>query len=394
MDFTLLRKRYVLPCFMMLSLVACAQAPAEVVFHPIAKPTRSKTVISSQNTSPPPSDLTPMAIVEQGDTLYKIARKYKADIRSLINENYLQPPYLLKTGQKLRLPSQPVHEVAKGDTLYSISRRYNTDVTSLAALNDMANDAPIVIGRKLKIPSAGYFEPSTQTNDMMIATHDHDTQSAHIAETEPKNQNSTSAVNQINRTVAAESIAPLSLTPTTKPSTPQAGPLAQLKPGGIAPPVALSASLKPQITSRPASTASTTPSHFKPITSKKGFAWPVSGKVISNFGPKQGGLYNDGINISAPKGSTVRAAAAGVVVYAGNELRGYGNLLLIKHANGYMTAYAHTERILVKKGDKVNIGDAIAYVGKTGHVSSPQLHFSLRKGRQALNPKKYLPIIS
>jgi len=128
-----------------------------------------------------------------------------------------------------------------------------------------------------------------------------------------------------------------------------------------------------------------------PATTGKGFIWPVRGNVVSDFGAKPQGLHNDGINIEAPRGSTIQAAENGVVAYAGNELRGFGNLLLVKHADGYVTAYAHADELLVKRGDKVTRGQAIALVGSTGSVTSPQLHFEVRKGKTPLDPRKHLP---
>ena len=127
-----------------------------------------------------------------------------------------------------------------------------------------------------------------------------------------------------------------------------------------------------------------------PPISEKGFLWPVQGRIVSSFGAKPEGFHNDGINIAAPRGATVRAAQNGVVVYAGNELRGFGNLLLIKHSGGWVTAYAHAERLIVKRGDKVTKGQRVATVGDTGGVIQPQLHFEIRKGRRARNPRKYL----
>lgn len=121
-----------------------------------------------------------------------------------------------------------------------------------------------------------------------------------------------------------------------------------------------------------------------------GFAWPLRGKVLSRFGPKQGGLHNDGINIAAPKGTPIRAAENGIVAYAGNELRGFGNLLLIRHSGGWITAYAHADALLVRRGDKINKGQVVARVGATGNVVSPQLHFEIRKGKQAVNPLRHL----
>ncbi len=127
-----------------------------------------------------------------------------------------------------------------------------------------------------------------------------------------------------------------------------------------------------------------------PPVPAKGFVWPVRGKVLSGFGPKSKGLHNDGINIAASRGSAVRAAESGIVAYAGNELRGFGNLLLIKHAGGWVTAYAHNETLLVKAGDKVSKGQSIARVGSTGNVTKPQLHFELRRGKRAIDPRRHL----
>jgi murein DD-endopeptidase MepM/ murein hydrolase activator NlpD len=123
----------------------------------------------------------------------------------------------------------------------------------------------------------------------------------------------------------------------------------------------------------------------------KGFMWPVSGKkVISAFGPKGGGKVNDGINIASAEGEPVWAAADGEVVYAGNELKGYGNMVLVKHGGGKTTSYAHMSRINVDKYDRVKQGDIIGYVGKTGNVKAPQLHFAIRDGKDPVDPMKYL----
>ncbi len=120
------------------------------------------------------------------------------------------------------------------------------------------------------------------------------------------------------------------------------------------------------------------------------FLWPVHGRVIVGYGPRAGGLHNDGINILARKGTAVRAAENGMVAYSGNELRGFGNLLLVKHAGGWTSAYAHNEKLLVKVGQKVRRGQTIARVGTTGSVVRPQLHFELRRGVRVVNPIKHL----
>lgn len=128
----------------------------------------------------------------------------------------------------------------------------------------------------------------------------------------------------------------------------------------------------------------------KPPKAHGSFIWPIEGRLISRFGAKGKGLHNDGINLAAPRGTPVRAAQSGIVAYAGNELRGFGNLLLIRHEKGLMSAYAHNEALLVKSGESVSRGQEIARVGSTGSVERPQLHFEIRKGREAINPLRYL----
>ena len=121
------------------------------------------------------------------------------------------------------------------------------------------------------------------------------------------------------------------------------------------------------------------------------FSWPVQGRIIEAYGDMGGGLYNDGVNIAAGRGQAVRAADNGIVAYTGSELRGLGNLLLIRHAGGWITAYAHNETILVQRGDVVSRGQVVSRVGETGNVTSPQLHFEIRRGTQTVNPTRYLP---
>jgi len=120
------------------------------------------------------------------------------------------------------------------------------------------------------------------------------------------------------------------------------------------------------------------------------FRWPVRGRIISGFGAHPNG-QNDGIDLSVPEGTSVKAADDGVVAYAGNELKGYGNLVLVRHQNGYVTAYAHASELMVKRGDPVKRGQIIARSGQTGNVSAPQLHFEIRKGKVPVDPVQFLP---
>ncbi len=165
--------------------------------------------------------------------------------------------------------------------------------------------------------------------------------------------------------------------PTTnaRPSTPRWYSTANNPPPAVAPAVA------------PAPEPAT---YVPPPAGSTGFAWPLTGPIIADYGSDTNGARNAGIDIAAPFGTPIRAAASGQISYAGNELRGYGNLVLIKHDDGYVTAYAHAERIVVNRGDYVTKGQIIGYAGQTGDVTSPQLHFEIRKGVTPLNPRSML----
>ena len=149
----------------------------------------------------------------------------------------------------------------------------------------------------------------------------------------------------------------------------------------------------------PRSTNTVARSAYTPVTSQvlppiaadaPTFAWPVSGRVISDFGATANGGKNDGINLAAGKDAPIHASASGTVTYAGDELKNYGNLVLVKHSGGYTTAYAHADRLIVSRGDFVTRGQIIGYVGQTGDVASPQLHFEIRSGTTPVNPRSYL----
>jgi murein DD-endopeptidase MepM/ murein hydrolase activator NlpD len=142
----------------------------------------------------------------------------------------------------------------------------------------------------------------------------------------------------------------------------------------------------PAAVSAPAPLSSDVAADVAAADVSQGIKWPVQGPILSSFGPKGSGLNNDGINIGAPKGSPVVASASGTVIYAGDEMKGFGNLVLIKHQGDMVTAYAHLDRVLVKKDSAVAQGDMIGTVGKTGNVPSPQLHFEVRQSGKPVDP--------
>lgn len=275
-------------------------------------------------------------VVQKGDTLYSLSRKYEVPLRRMIEENNLSAPYTLTIGQTLRLPARQTHTVAKGDTLYSISKRYNVDITSLSRLNDLDAPYTLSVGQVLSLPEtiAGTTQIAQTTTSQKVAS-----------------------VHMPARKTTVKTIA----TTTTK-----------------------STATTKKITK---SSSSKTVSTYR----KTKFLWPVNGTVVSNFGAAGKGRKNDGINIKATMGTNVKAADKGIVAYAGNELKGFGNLVLIKHSDGYITAYAHNEKLYVKKGQTVLRGEKIATVGSTGSVNTPQLHFEVRAGKKAVNPRQYLP---
>jgi len=162
----------------------------------------------------------------------------------------------------------------------------------------------------------------------------------------------------------------------------------------IAPPPRL-ASAQPTNSARMVTPAAEKPvdetNSAEPSAGAAGFRWPARGRIITGFGPKPTGQQNDGINLALPEGTPVKAAEDGVVAYAGNELKGYGNLVLIRHANGFVTAYAHASEVMVKRGDTIKRGQVIAKSGQTGSVTSPQLHFEIRKGASPVDPMQHLP---
>lgn len=265
---------------------------------------------------------------------------------------------LLSACQSYKVPMVPTYQqipviqVKKDDTLYSLARRYDTTVQELVRKNNIADPTALQVGQDLKLPKAvrvATYELEKQQGTALSQTGVEKTKSVQKkAITSPAKQNENMSKKVAKNTNNAKKIYP-------KPNQK----MKQLD--------------KPFV-----------------ATGKVNFGWPVKGKIISSFGVKGGGIKNDGINIAVKKGTAIKAAEAGIVVYAGNELKGYGNLLLIRHEKEFMSAYAHADKLLVKTGDVVAKGDKIATVGMTGNVQQPQLHFEIRKKTKSVNPKKYL----
>ncbi len=233
--------------------------------------------------------------------------------------------------------------IIKGDTVYGLSRRFDVSVRSIINLNGLHPPYLLKPGQKIKLSKGSIY--SVKKGDTVYGV----------------SRNNGILMSELARMNALKS------------------------------PFALKVGQKLKLPSQ--STTSQTNKVLSLVPSKisgQGFMWPLKGKLLSSYGPKQAGYHNDGINIAAPLGSNIHASDSGVVVHASNKLKGYGNLILIKHQNGWVTAYAHAGKILVSKGQQVNRGQIVAKVGRTGRVTHPQLHFEMRKGSRAVNPALYL----
>ncbi|MGE0093487.1 MAG: peptidoglycan DD-metalloendopeptidase family protein [Alphaproteobacteria bacterium] len=352
-------------------------------------------------------------VAAPGDTVYTVAQRNGVGVRALIDENKLQPPYALQPGQHLRIPAQREHVVQAGETVYAIARRYQVPMAELVRINNIPQPYAIRVGQKLRLPDpVGEIETASAPTAVPQPSQPSVAQSAiQVTELPPPTGGSkpgtpytapgatapvapTATQLAAPPTIAKPANAPRAGAPTPLTPAASSAPIAvgQTPPPGVIPsspppaPVA-----PPPITPAPAAPAPTEsaaliapPAPAAPVT--QGFIWPVKGELISRFGDKATGLRNDGINIAAPKGTPVVAADNGVVAYSGNELKGFGNLVLIRHPNGWVTAYAHNETLLVARGEHVERGQEIARVGSTGNVTSPQLHFEVRKGGERIDP--------
>jgi len=307
-------------------------------------------------------------IVGTSDTLEGLARRYNVSTAEIMRANGYHGPRALSPGQSLIIPRRAtraeapalshapatraaampssVHVAAAGDTLMNISRRNHISVQELARANNLPVTAQLKIGDRITVPSPAKT----------------------LAVAQP--------AQQATRTAAA----------------------AALQPSPAATKPVMTAAVEPVQKARMATEtkeieqahAQSSVKTAEATNALPTFRWPVRGRVIAGYGAKTNGKQNDGINVAVPEGTPVKAAEDGVVAYAGNELKGYGNLILVRHANGYVTAYAHASELEVKRGDTIKRGQVIAKSGQTGDVGSPQLHFEIRKGSSPVDPIQFL----
>ncbi|MDO9296576.1 peptidoglycan DD-metalloendopeptidase family protein [Bradyrhizobium sp.] len=319
----------------------------------------------------PPAQSGTTIIVGTSDTLDTLSRRYNVSSAAILQANGYKGPRALSPGQQLIIPRQTaavaapapgsapvlaapaskpvvaaaptVHVVNRGDTLLSIARRNKVTAAEISRANGLDSSSRLKLGQKLTVPGA--------------------------------------------KTVAAG--------PAAQPVA-----AAAAQPGTLAAPVTRTIALGPQTQSARLASATAkveeAPAAEAPVKASEAtgalptFRWPVRGKVITSYGAKTNGKANDGINLAVPEGTPVKAAEDGVVAYSGNELKGYGNLVLVRHSNGYVTAYAHASELMVKRGDTIKRGQIIAKSGQSGEVGSPQLHFEIRKGSSPVDPLQFL----
>ena len=309
-------------------------------------------------------------IVGTSDTLDGLARRYNVSSAAILKANGYKGPRALSPGQSLVIPRQstsasaPVlsapatrpamvasaapagtHVVNSGETLMSISRRTRVPLSELARANGLTTDTKLKVGARIVVPG---------TRGAAVAA-------APVAAPvlQPVAQRVVAAAPVPQRMAAVEPVQKARLAVAT--TTPE------------------------EVAAPPTATKAAEATGALPT-----FRWPVRGRVITSYGAKTNGKSNDGINVAVPEGTPVKAAEDGVVAYSGSELKGYGNLVLIRHSNGYVTAYAHASELMVKRGETIKRGQVIAKSGQTGEVGSPQLHFEIRKGSSPVDPQQFL----
>ena len=323
-------------------------------------------------TRAPGRDAGTTIIVGTSDTMEALSHRYGVTTAEILKANGYKGPRALQPGQQLIIPPRAVaaapvaaapkavvaaapavapvvappstHVVNRGDTLMSIAHRNHVPVAELAKANGIDANGKLKLGQKINVPGA--------------------------------------------KSAAAPAAAP--------PAQ-----VAAAQPGVVAAPATKMAAVEPakekarlaQATTTPEAAAAVTETPVKTAEATGAlptFRWPVRGRVVTGYGAKTNGKSNDGINVAVPEGTPVKAAEDGVVAYSGNELKGYGNLVLIRHSNGYVTAYAHASELMVKRGETIKRGQVIAKSGQSGEVGSPQLHFEIRKGSSPVDPLQFL----
>lgn len=329
------------------SLGACVPRGAEVP-RPIPRPVPMlETEIVNLPETPPAWEAKPAAAnaraiegtlyrVQSGDTLRGVGNHTGAGSEAIARANGLVAPYTLRIGQILRIPAGRYHLVGPGETGIAIARAYRVSWQRMVSLNGLSEPFTLRVGQRLLLPSE---EAGTMTVEERAAAFKLD--------------------------------------------------IASILSGGEPALAAGKVPAKPAATAArvlPASAAVAPPARFSGR-----FAWPASGKLLAGYGPMAKGQINQGINIALPVGTDIRATADGVVAYVGDGVNDYGGLILVRHGDGWASAYGHASALLVSRGQQVKRGQVIGKSGRSGFADQPQLHFELRQNSRAVDPLKHLP---
>ena len=320
-----------MPAWLLLALAAPQQ--------PVPAPASPPPAWEARTVVPGATEVkTGRVVVAAGDTLSAIADRTGASIEQIAQANGIEPPYRVRLGQRLTIPGGRYHRVGKGESGIAIARAYGVQWGRIADLNRLEEPYVLREGQRLLLPSSA--ETARMTMEQRAAAFRLDIEDL-ISGSEPA--------------VAVNAKPAKAIKSAARPSVPPTVPVAE----------------PPRFAGR--------------------FDWPLKGRILRPFGDLGDGRRNDGINIAADEGEAITAAADGVVAYAGTGIAVYGGLVLIRHGDGWLTAYGHAEELLVKRGQAVKRGQTIARAGETGSVSEPQLHFEVRQGRRPVNPATMLP---
>jgi murein DD-endopeptidase MepM/ murein hydrolase activator NlpD len=294
-------------------------------------------------------------IIGPNDSLEKISAQYTVRIIDLLKINYLKAGTKLKLGQKIILPKNKYYVIKKNDDLAGIAKKFDVDMSLIASFNHIKHPFKLKIGNILKIPANKTYQKE-QDALAKIDNKTYDFVAVPIVKDKHDLPNNIKSFDKSLVTKQENII--------TK---------------------------KENLSIETSTTIQSKPLKIIAKSNVPKYLWPVQGKIISSFGPTKSGGSNDGINIKAPLNSPVKTVAPGVVAYSGVGPAGYGNLLIIKHDNDLISAYAHLNEMLVNKGDNISFAQEIANVGNSGNVSIPQLYFALRLGKTTVDPLLYLP---
>ncbi len=319
--------------------------------------------------------------VAPGETVDGIARRHGVPVSAIMQANNLASPNAIQAGQRLVIPryNSPAAAVAAGPQA--------SHVAALAAPNPAAAPAPALASAAPASVASTGGQAATSLNNLgvhVVAPGDTLTKIAQQygkSPAEVAKANNITPATKLN--IGDRILIPGVRIGAAKPEPERTAPAG--KELASAGPVQSAAVVSPAVDTPNSEAGARSGADATP-----GFRWPVRGRVIAGFGPKPNGQQNDGIDVAVPENTPVKAAEDGVVAYAGSELKGYGNLVLVRHPNGYVTAYAHAKELLVKRGDQVKRGQIIAKSGQSGNVDAPQLHFEVRKGSSPVDPMQFL----